>query len=191
MQTRPSSRHKPAVRHAAHVDLARVEARFSPDRRHRALLHLPFRGRRGPTLCVIGQNPSAADETVADRTIRYLEDYVATRVPRYAGLLILNLYSRVDTHKAATRGLTTPAMDALFLQAVAEHRQFLLITGRLVVEGAWDFPARARRLRALLADREVYKFDLATPYAPHPGNPRILYHNFDVTLARHDFTDLD
>jgi hypothetical protein len=184
-------RRSPVICHAACVDLPRVRAHFSPDRRQRATLYLPFRGRRGPTLCVVGQNPSAADETVADKTIRYLEDYAAARAPHYGGLLILNLYSRIDTTKAARRGLTTPEMDACFVDAVAQHQEFLLVSGRLAVEGAWDFPARARRLRALLAGRRVYKLDLGTPYAPHPGNPRILYRNFDVPLAPHDFADLD
>ena len=104
-----------SVPHFEHVDLPNVRSRFFAERSHRAYLKIPFLGDRGSqTLCVIGQNPSAADERAADKTIRYLEELVFVRLKQYSQLVVLNLYSQVDTSKTEQTPPLHPECSKLF-----------------------------------------------------------------------------
>ena len=65
------------IQHSAQVDSSQIRAKFFDGREHRACLWLPFVGRQDrKALCVIGQNPSAADKKRADKTVRYLEELI-------------------------------------------------------------------------------------------------------------------
>jgi hypothetical protein len=169
------------IKHYEQVDHERIQAEFYADRRHRATLRVPFMGRAGTrTLCVIGQNPSAADEHQADKTIQFLERYVFHEQRAYAQMLMLNLYSRVDTRKSETTDLDHSDCVRAFRKAISENQDFLVVFGKLCNKGAYKFRERARDLKPLLAGKNVYKFDIGVGYAPHPGNTEILYH--DLTL---------
>lgn len=177
------------VKHFSMVDNAAIKAKFFDCRRHRATLFLPFLGRTtGKTLCVVGQNPSAADEHVADKTIRYLEELIYRTQPEYAALLMLNLYSRVDTAKSATAQLLHNSCVRLFSRALDELEDFLLVYGKPKNEGAYKFQKRAQVVVDAIKGKRIFKIDVGTSYPPHPGNPRILYQNYAVPLARFDPT---
>ncbi|HSV57432.1 MAG TPA: DUF1643 domain-containing protein [Variovorax sp.] len=172
------------VPHFELVDKSAIKAVFSGDRCHRATLHLPFAGRQGSkTLCVIGQNPSAADEQWSDKTIRYLAELVYRTLPQYGALLVLNLYSRVDTTKSESGTLLDERCEQLFMDAIRAHEDFLLVYGKLRNERAYRFPERARAVESELHSKNVFKLDIGTPYPPHPGNSKILYRNFNVKVA--------
>jgi hypothetical protein len=173
----------PIVPHFEQVDHASIQAQFFEDRKHRALLRIPLRrdGKKR-TLCIIGQNPSSADENNADSTIRYLEELIYLTRPEYTELLVLNLYSRVDTTKAETQNLLNCHCVEIFESTLCEHQDFLLVYGKLKNEGAYKFPERALEVAAALRGKTILMLGLGTPYPPHPGNPRILYRNFDVQL---------
>ena len=178
------------VQHCDFVDLSEVEARFFDNGRHRASLRIPFQDRQSDrTLCVVGQNPSAANELVADRTIRYVEQFVYQRMPEFGQLLILNLYSRVDTKKQE-RDVQNVDSSRIFIEEIGAHKDFLLIFGQRARQGAYRFADRARELEILLRTKNAWKIDIATSYAPHPGNKTIFYRNLDVGLVHHDFADL-
>jgi hypothetical protein len=183
----------PLVHHFDEVDKGAIRACFFDARRHRATLHLPFRGRSASkTLCIIGQNPSAADERQADKTIRYLEElFFRLKKPRYGALLMLNLYSRVDTKKTLDAEPLHPRCAEIFDAALQAHEDFLIVCGKVKDEGSYRFLDRARLVAQRLASKHVMKLDIGTAYPPHPGNPRILYCNFDVGLAAYDFSDLE
>lgn len=142
-------------------------------------------------LCVIGQNPSYANAEFADKTIHYIERFVYERFPKVSQILMLNLCSRVDTAKSATLGANDMQCDMIFRQTIRSNRQFLVIFGKLTNAGSYPFRDRAVELRKLLKGRTVYKIDLGTNYAPHPGNPKILYTNYSLGVNRYDFSDLD
>ena len=179
------------VKHYDKVDLQQVRAAFYARRQHRATLHIPFIGREGTrTLCVIGQNPSAADEQQADMTVRFLERYVFECQPEYSQILMLNLYSRVDTKKKETACLNHPECERLLQEAIAEHQDFLVVFGKLRNQRAYKFPERARTLQPLFAGKNVYKFNIGVDYAPHPGNRAILYHDTSRSLNKYDFAEL-
>lgn len=182
------ARHIP---HFEQVETSAIEAHFSENMQHRAKLTIPFKGNRGTkTLCVVGQNPSAADSLYADKTIRYLEELIYRSRPEYASLVVLNLYSRIDTKKSATDDLLDVACRKVFENAVRDHDDFLIFYGRLKNHRAYKFKDRAVEVSSLVRNKNVFKLDLGTPYAPHPGNSKILYHNFNVTFAMHHFCDL-
>jgi len=178
------------IKHFDKVDLSRIQATFRSGRQHRAKLHIPFLERAGTrTLCVIGQNPSAADEQQADKTVRFLERYVFEKLPQYSQMLMLNLYSRVDAKKTATTGLNHSGCEKLFHEAIAQHEDFLVVFGKLRNQGAYKFPERARSLKLLLAGKHIYRLGLPVNFAPHPGNRAILYNNTDIGLVKYDLAE--
>jgi hypothetical protein len=148
-------------------------------------------GDRGSeTLCVIGQNPSAADEHEADKTIYYLEKLVYRTHPEYRQLIILNLYSQVDTTKTEQANPLHPECERIFNRVVSEENNFLAVFGKLSNRGRYRFLDRARQVEPLLRAKRVFKLDLGTQYAPHPGNPKILYNNLKVELSSYAFADI-
>ena len=178
------------VPHFDKVNLQRIRAKFFGNK-HRATLHIPFIERSvAHTLCVIGQNPSAADELNADKTVRYLERYVFEKQSQYSQILMLNLYSRVDTKKSEKSDLNHPDCDRLLREAIAQHQNFLIVFGRLTNQGAYKFPERVRELHPLFAGKNVYKLDTGDSYAPHPGNQSICYNNYNLEVTEYDFSDV-
>ncbi|GAB3765606.1 hypothetical protein GCM10028796_23220 [Ramlibacter monticola] len=175
------------VPHFEAVDLARVRAIFVRGGTHRALLKIPFRDRESKgTLCVVGQNPSDADEQRADKTVNYLERYVHAHLPEYGAMLMLNLYTRVDRHKAAG-DVEHRQADRILRCAIRKHRDFLFVFGQVKNEGAYRFPERLEQLRPLFAGKRILQFDLGTSFPPHPGNARIIYRNLEVGVKAFSF----
>jgi hypothetical protein len=179
------------VPHYEMVNLANIRAEFFSDMQHRATLHIPFAERAGDrTLCIIGQNPSNADERNADKTVNFLERYVFEKLPKYSQILMLNLYSRIDTKKSETSELNHSYCEYLLQEAICKHQDFLVVFGALKNQGAYCFPSRVNDILPLFDGKNVFKFDIGTNYAPHPGNPKILYCNLNIKLARYDFSDV-
>lgn len=60
-----------------HIDDVTVEAKFSKDKKFRYQLVITKNGvKEGKTVCVIMQNPSDANEEIADRSVKFLERLV-------------------------------------------------------------------------------------------------------------------
>lgn len=170
------------VPHYEAVDLDGLRAIFVRGRTHRALLKIPFRDRPpGPTLCVVGQNPSDAGENHADKTVRYLERYVHSKLPQYAGMLMLNLYTRVDKRKELCDVAHSQA-DRILRCAIRAHQDFLFVFGKVKNQRAYRFRDRLAELEPLFPGKNILQLDLGTDYPPHPRNSQILYQNFDVAL---------
>jgi len=185
------SRGRP-VPHYEHVDLQNVQSCFFGERTHRAFLRVPFLGERGTrSLCVIGQNPSAADEREADKTIRYLEELIFLGHAEYRRIIVLNLYSQVDTSKTNDAPALHPECAKIFDDIVAEESDFLVIFGKLKNQRGYRFRDRAREIEPLLRSKRVYKLDIGTIYAPHPGNPEITYSNFGLDFSPYTFSDVN
>lgn len=177
------------VPHFEHVDSSCIQARFSSCKLHRATLLIPFKGRaEGKRLCIVGQNPSAANEHHADKTIQFLERYVYEKLPEYNQILMLNLYSRIDTKKVEPSEINHDECEALLYEAIASHTEFLFVFGQLKNQRAYKFPQRVRELQPLFMGKTIYKLDIQTAYAPHPGNRAIHYHNTNLALAPYAFS---
>lgn len=179
------------VDHFPMVDSNRIEAFFAHGNSHRAKLCMPYLGRETfKSLCVIGQNPSDATKEVADRTIRYIEELIYKNYPEFSQLVMLNLFSRVDKNKSQVNNLLNEECRRVFENTVREHENVLLIYGQLKVQGAYDFPQRAREIKGLFEGKKIWKLDIGTAYAPHPRNSAINYQKFDVALCAHDLSDV-
>lgn len=180
-----------SVPHFSHVDLPSVRSCFFADRSHRAYLIVPFQGDRGDkTLCVVGQNPSAADEKEADKTIRYLEELVFSKFKEYRQIAVLNLYSQVDTWKSLSSNPLHPECSKIFLDIVNKESDFLMVYGKLVNGPYYRFLDRAKEISPLFRNKNAFKIDIGTSYAPHPGNQRIIYSNFDLGFSPYTFSDV-
>lgn len=180
------------VKHIDAVDLKNIKAEFSSDKRHRYSLLIPMKNRTGTkTLCVIGQNPSYASELSADKTIRYIETYVFHNMPNFSKILILNLYTRVDTQKDENDDLLADDYSAYLNKIVSHHEDYLIVYGKLNNLGNYRFTDKAKELKKLLKGKNVMKFDVTgADYAPHPGNPKIMYHNTSIGLKQYSFIDI-
>ena len=65
-----------------------------------------------------------------------------------------------------------------------------MVFGKLENKGAYRFSDRVNQLRFLFRSKNIYKLDIGTVYAPHPGNRKIHYSNFDLKIANYDFADI-
>ncbi|MEX0987568.1 MAG: DUF1643 domain-containing protein [Bacteroidales bacterium] len=86
------------IPHFEHIELSSVEAVFSGDGCFRYLLSMKFGDTlldqgRNKTAAVIMKNPSAADEQMADATIRKVETYIYHRLNDVRWLHILNIFA--------------------------------------------------------------------------------------------------
>ncbi len=165
------------IEHYENVDIANIEESFMDENRHRCFLKIPFleRDETGETICVIGQNPSDANSQVADKTLRFMEEFVYLRFPDASKMIMLNLYTRVDTNKEYTENLD--CAECNIQDIIAQYNTFICIFGKLKKQGEYNFPEKARPFKNLLDNKAVYKIDIRPTYAPHPGNPLIMYHN--------------
>ena len=178
------------VYHYNQADLKRIVADFSADGLHRSSLWIPFVERQGgKTLCVVGQNPSDAGELVADKTVRYLEEFVFKNLPQYSGMMMLNLFSRIDTQKVFQTDLMRISCERKLRGIIQGNSDFLIVQGKLRDEGSYKFKKRARQIHSLLRNKNVFKIDIGTAFAPHPGNPKILYNKLGFQLAGYNFSD--
>lgn len=142
-------------------------------------------------VCAFGQNPSYANQTVCDKTIRYIEQFVYHQFPDAGGVEILNLYSRIDTKKLERAYLLSLAAARETRRKIRQHEDFLIFTGKNKKQKAYNFPKRALQLRRLLGGKRVWKIDIGADYAPHPGNQRITYINLTHPVGRYAFGDID
>lgn len=175
------------------MDTNNIVEAFTSDGLHRMSLHIPFLDRQGGrNLCVIGQNPSKANRHVADRTVLYLEKYISRNLPQYSSFTMLNLYTRVDTDKTIAADLRRFGCDRHALRIIQANQDFLIVVGKLKKEGVYDFPLRARAIKRALTknNRNVYRFDIGTTYAPHPRNQKIGLGKLDIGLTDHTFGDI-
>lgn len=86
------------IPHYEWIDPVSVDAVFSADRRYRYRLTLHYRDSlmdsgRHASLTVILKNPSAADHSMADATIRKVETFVYNRFSDVRTLHILNIFA--------------------------------------------------------------------------------------------------
>ncbi|CAE6902551.1 Protein conserved in bacteria [Vibrio sp. B1ASS3] len=169
------------IEHFYKVDITNIESVFSEDRQHRVSLTLPFMNRNtGKRLCIIGQNPSFADEKLADKTIHFLARYVYEKMPEYSEIVMLNLYSRVDTKKEFKTDLLRLSNERTLRKIISDNEDFLLVFGRLKKERAYNFPKKFLQLIPYLADKNNYIIGIKdnVDYPPHPGNPLLYYGNY-------------
>ncbi|PKM75037.1 MAG: hypothetical protein CVU92_03430 [Firmicutes bacterium HGW-Firmicutes-17] len=180
------------VYHYLNVDIENIQERFTEDGKHRLYLKIPFLNRGNErALCIIGQNPSAANKSIADRTILYLEKFVYNNLPHYSKIIMLNLYSVVDTHKNKNEDAIREECEVLFNKIINDNNDFLIVYGVLTNQKPYYFLERAKELKIKLKDKSVYKIDIGCNYAPHPGNPKILYGNTNYNIVNYDFEDIN
>jgi len=174
------------IPHYEKVNNQNIIAVCTDDLNHRSSLKIPFNERNGDNyLCIIGQNPSVADEHKADKTVAYLEEFVFRNLPQYDGIIMLNLFSRFDTKKEYDTDLErTDTYNELVIN-IQNNSDFLLVFGAKKKDKAYDFYSKFQALKVFLKNKNLYKIDIgANSYPPHPGNPKILYNNFTFGIAK-------
>ena len=96
---------------------------------------IPFQNRSNyKPLCIIGQNPSKANCFVADRTIYFLEEQIYNNYPEYSHLVILNLFTRIDTKKESTTDLLRPEFEDKYTEIIKNIDDVLLIFGQVTLQ---------------------------------------------------------
>src|SRR3989338_1299472 len=90
-----------------HIDGVKVTAFFSKenglDYRYRLEIVLKDSPPSGKTACVVMQNPSYAGETVADKSVQFMEKVVFQKgLAEFQGvrrLIVVNQFARIQTHR--------------------------------------------------------------------------------------------
>ncbi|PHS39813.1 MAG: hypothetical protein COB07_05280 [Sulfurovum sp.] len=173
------------VPHFEQVDILNIIANFTEDMSHRSSLIIPFLNRSNDkTLCIIGQNPSDANEHHADKTLKYLEIFVYKNLPEYSRIIMLNLYSRIDTEKKSLSDLERTETYNELVKNIKENNDFLLVFGASKKDGAYNFHSKFDDIKAQLKEKKLFKINLknSTEYPPHPGNPKITYSNLNYGI---------
>ena len=173
------------IPHFEQVDRLNIIANFTEDMKHRSSLIIPFLNRsKDKTLCIIGQNPSDANENNADKTLKYLETFVYKNLPEYSKIIMLNLYSRIDTEKKSHSDLERMETYNELVKYINENNDFLLVFGASKKDGAYNFHSKLNDIKVQLKEKNLFKIDLKnnTEYPPHPGNPKITYTNLNYGI---------
>jgi len=179
------------ILHYSKVDIKGIESRFTKDKLHRLYLKIPFLNRTSKKyLCIIGQNPSDANEFLSDKTLSYIEEFVFKNMKTYSGFVMLNLYSRVDTKKAYKIDLERDESIDVLKSYISDDHDFLIIYGKLKNEESYKFLDKAKELKSLLKGKKVFKINIGSKYPPHPGNPKILYKNILHGVSDYSFLDI-
>lgn len=181
------------VYHFNEVDQDNITAVFSADKKHRISLEIPFRNGRGnKTLCIIGQNPSAADKERADPTILFLEQFVYHTLPQYSKIIMLNLYTRVDTNRVYQDDVIRIEFQEEINKIIENNSDFLIVWGQLTNDKPYHFIEKANKLKLKLAQKNIYKVDLGdgSNYAPHPLRVNYKFGHEWRPLIPYNFEDI-
>ncbi|MEA2029044.1 MAG: DUF1643 domain-containing protein [Campylobacterota bacterium] len=180
------------IPHYEKVDINNIVANFTDDLLHRSSLTIPFFERKtNKSICIIGQNPSHANEEYADKTLQYFEKLIFDKFPQYSKIIMLNLYSRIDTQKKFNQDLEREETYKELLTHLKENSDFLLAFGASKKDGAYNFYSKIQELKPFLSSKNLYKIDIGnTNYPPHPGNPKIFYNNFSLKLTQCKLLDV-
>ncbi len=162
------------IPHFEEVDVASIDAVFSQDRRFRYLLELQYKpslysGGRKKRACVILKNPSSADATAADATIRKVETYVYNRLEDVRQLSILNLFALRATDatdvnqeflRVGAAEVIGPGNDVAIRQAVEQSDYLIVAWGNRSGINAELYGERIGQVKRLIAgtgQKQVFK----------------------------------
>ena len=154
-----------------------MSAHFSDCRRYRYLLTRELSGRRGPLLFV-GLNPSTADETQNDPTIRRCIGFAESW--GHSRLIVANLFAYRATHPKDLKTVRHPIgveNDRVLLRESREAQTVLLGWG---VHGVYR--NRHEEVLDLLSEHPLYC--LGVTKAGHPRHP--LYLRSDTPLLAYE-----
>ncbi|MFX4240301.1 DUF1643 domain-containing protein [Aliarcobacter butzleri] len=166
------------MEHFAMVDINKISVKFSEDKLHRIYLSIPFKNRTNKkTLCIIGQNPSKANEIESDRSITFLEEQVYNIYTEYSEIIIVNLFSRIDKKREFSSDLSRPEFENDLLEIINKNNDILLILGQTEQDGAYNFKEQFNKIKKDLESKNIFRLDInkEIDYPPHPNNPQLLY----------------
>lgn len=80
--------------------------------------------------------------------------------------------------------------EVFFNNIIDENNEFLIVYGKLSNEGPFSFLEKAKYLKSRLSGKLVYKINIGSDYAPHPGNPKIIYNNYSYEIMKYNFEEI-
>lgn len=160
----------------------KTSADFSDDRRYRYKLTREWDG-NGGNLVVIGLNPSTADETVDDPTIRRCISFAKRE--GCGGLVMLNLFAWRATDPAFMKLVACPVAE--FEREHENDKAICLsLPNATAIVAAWGthgaFLNRGAEVRRMIEGRNRPLYHLGLTKGGHPKHP--LYLRGDTPLVR-------
>lgn len=151
------------------LDALDTGALFSPCRHYRYMLWRRWDPERD-VLMVIGLNPSTADETVDDQTIRKCRGYAQRW--GYGALWMLNAYAFRATDPKVMKAQGANALGPRNNEYIAQCAQVADMV--VAAWGAHCEQRREREIRALVARSHKPLYHLGLTKAGHPKHPLYL-----------------
>ena len=153
------------IPHFGGVDPTSIQTVFSDDHRFRYLLQVRYAGTlydtgRDKRASVILKNPSAADASGADSTIRKVETFIYHHLPDVSDLAILNLFALRSTDASAlmeefmSRGelsVIGPENDRTIREVAGSSDYVVVAWGGRSGIGAALYSERVRKVRQILS----------------------------------------
>jgi len=142
----------------------RKTARFSKDRKHRYALWRTWNEDK-PTVLFIGLNPSTADETEDDPTIRRCINYAKDW--GYGGMVMANLFAFRATDPKNMKASEDPVgkyNDTMIRTLASESKMVVACWG-----GHGAYLGRGHEVRLLISEKDVKCFGVTKNKSPkHP-----------------------
>ncbi|MEZ2416123.1 DUF1643 domain-containing protein [Muriicola sp. E247] len=116
-------------RHLPHIEVKGV---FSDCRQFRYLLTLKNLHRKpGKTVCVIMQNPSVADEDIADKSVQFLEKLIFEKeLPEFREVnqcIIVNQFARIQTRDFEGKKEDIGKQNDIYLERAIRDADIVLL----------------------------------------------------------------
>ena len=111
--------------------------------------------------------------------------FVYRNLPEYSKIIMLNLYSRIDTEKKSCSDLERTETYNELVKYINENSDFLLVFGASKKDGAYNFHLKFNDIKVHLKEKNLFKIDTKnnTEYPPHPGNRKITYTNLNYGIS--------
>ena len=154
------------IPHSNNVDVQNIRACFSQCGKYRYLLTIPYNSReqRTDVFSIVLKNPSSADENLADKSVRTVEEYIHCQFSECRELRILNLFAcratdpgdlKIQIERSGVSNAIGSANDRFLKDSFRDSTRIIV---------AWGRPGKITKSHYDNRIDEVHR--LLQPYSP-------------------------
>lgn len=160
-----------------HIEGVKVRARFSEENglrfRYRLDITLENNSQAGKTVCVVMQNPSYASESVADKSVQFMEKVIFLKgLQEFAGvrhMIVVNQFARIQTNNFQGSDLEIGSRNNAAIRSALKAADIIVL--------GWGSGNRFTN-RQVFVLREIEKLNQKTVYKTKSHPSRAGYDGF-------------